>query len=52
VPIPFAGPKIFEMPLLGYLGFLAFAVEVYSMQNFLTTVLKRNQKLAELFGLA
>jgi len=52
VPIPFAGPKIFEMPLLGYLGFLAFAVEVYSMQNFLMTVLKRNQKLAELFGLA
>ncbi len=52
VPIPFAGPKIFEMPLLGYLGFLAFAVEVYSMQNFLMTVLKQNQKLAELFGLA
>ncbi len=52
VPIPFAGPKIFEMPLLGFLGFPAFAVEVYSMQNFLITILKRNQKLAELFGVA
>ncbi len=50
VPIPFAGPKIFEMPLLGFLGFLAFAVEVYSMQNFLITILKRNQTFAELFG--
>jgi len=29
------GPKLFEMPLVGYLGFLPFAVEVYSMQNFL-----------------
>ena len=35
VPIPFAGPKIFEMPLLGFLGFPAFAVEVYSLQNFI-----------------
>ncbi len=52
VPIPFAGPKIFEMPLLGFLGFPAFAVEVYSMQNFLITILRRNQKLAELFGVA
>lgn len=52
VPIPFAGPKIFEMPLLGFLGFPAFAVEVYSMQNFLITVLKRDQKLSELFGVA
>ncbi len=52
VPIPFAGPKIFEMPLLGFLGFPAFAVEVYAMQNFLITILKRNQKLAELFGVA
>lgn len=52
VPIPFAGPKIFEMPLLGFLGFPAFAVEVYSMQNFLITVLKLDQKLSELFGVA
>ncbi|MCS7229067.1 MAG: hypothetical protein N2252_01795 [Candidatus Kryptonium sp.] len=52
VPIPFVGPKIFEMPLLGYLGFLPFAVEVYSMQNFLIALLKRNHKLAELFGVA
>ncbi len=49
VPIPFAGPKIFEMPLLGYLGFPAFAVEVYSMQNFLIAILRKNQRLAELF---
>lgn len=50
VPIPFAGPRIFEMPLLGFLGFPAFAVEVYSLQNFLIVVLKKNQRLAELFG--
>ena len=29
------GPKVFEMPILGFLGFLPFAVECYSMQNFL-----------------
>ena len=34
VPLP-TGPKIFEMPLVGYLGFLPFAVEVYGMQNLL-----------------
>ncbi len=43
VPIGFLGPRIFEMPLLGYLGFPAFAVEVYSFQNFLVTALFRRQ---------
>jgi len=38
VPVPFAGPKIFEMPLLGYLGFLPFAVECYVMNEFLYTL--------------
>lgn len=39
VPISFAGPKIFEMPLLGYLGFLPFAVECYVMNEFLYVLL-------------
>lgn len=33
VPI-LADVKIFEMPVIGYLGFLVFAVEVYVMYNF------------------
>ncbi len=41
VPVPFAGPKLFEMPLLGYLGFLPFAVECFSMQNFLLVILRK-----------
>lgn len=35
VPLSIAGPKMFEMPLLGYLGFLPFAVECYVMNEFL-----------------
>jgi len=38
VPISFAGPKIFEMPLLGYLGFIPFAFECYAFQEFLVTL--------------
>ena len=38
VPLPFAGPKIFEMPLLGYVGFIPFAFECYAMQQFLMTL--------------
>ncbi len=38
VPISFAGPKLFEMPLLGYLGFIPFAFEVYVMQELLVSV--------------
>ncbi|RMD92098.1 MAG: hypothetical protein D6813_06455 [Calditrichaeota bacterium] len=33
-------PKIFEMPLFGFLGFLPFAVEVYVMWNLAVAVLK------------
>lgn len=33
-------PKIFEMPLFGFLGFLPFAVEVYVMWQFAVRVLK------------
>ena len=33
--LPFyAGPRIFEMPLLGFLGFLPFAIECYCMYVF------------------
>lgn len=43
VPLSVAGPKIFEMPLFGYLGFPAFATEVYALQNFMATVIFRKQ---------
>lgn len=36
----FRDPKIFEMPLFGFLGFLPFAVEVYVMWEFAVRVLK------------
>lgn len=39
VPIAFVGPKIFEMPLLGFLGFIPFALECYVMQEFLLTLI-------------
>ncbi|MBI4548326.1 MAG: hypothetical protein HY707_10120 [Ignavibacteriae bacterium] len=41
VPLSFAGPKIFEMPLVGYLGFVPFALECYAMQQFLITMISR-----------
>lgn len=41
VPISIVGPKIFEMPLLGYLGFLPFAVECYVMYEFLYVLFPR-----------
>jgi len=34
IPLSIAGPKMFEMPLLGYMGFLPFAVECYIMNEF------------------
>jgi hypothetical protein len=36
----FTSPKIFEMPLFGFLGFLPFAVEVYVMWEFGVRFLK------------
>ncbi|MFQ5772350.1 MAG: hypothetical protein ACE5HX_17575 [bacterium] len=33
-------PKVFEMPLFGFLGFLPFAVEVYVMWEFAVRILK------------
>ena len=33
------GPRIFEMPPLGFLGFLPFAIEVYCLQAFLLVLL-------------
>ncbi|MFQ5865446.1 MAG: hypothetical protein ACE5IW_09485 [bacterium] len=35
-------PKIFEMPLSGYFGFLPFAVEIYVMWEFAASLLKFN----------
>ena len=40
VPPPLGwGPRIFEMPPLGFLGFLPFAIEVYCLQAFLLVLL-------------
>ena len=38
VPTPF---KIFEMPLLGFLGFFPFAIEFYTMYHFVLLLLKK-----------
>lgn len=38
VPTPF---KIFEMPLLGFLGFFPFAIEFYVMYHFVLLLLRR-----------
>ena len=38
LPASFAGPKIFEMPLLGYLGFIPFAFECYVLQELLVAM--------------
>ncbi|MCK4271754.1 hypothetical protein KAX22_03830 [bacterium] len=41
--VPFAfGPRIFEMPLGGYLGFLPFAIECYVMCVFVMTLRQRS----------
>lgn len=34
-------PKIFEMPLAGFLGFIPFAVECFSMYNFTNVIFKK-----------
>ena len=36
------GVKIFEMPVLGYLGFLPFALEAYAMYHWLRGLLDRS----------
>jgi len=41
--LPFLNePKIFEMPLFGFLGFLPFAIEIYVMWEFAVRILKFN----------
>jgi hypothetical protein len=43
--LPFLqNPKIFEMPVAGFLGFLPFAVECYVMWIFIKTILKLNKQ--------
>lgn len=42
-------PRIFEMPLFGFLGFLPFAVECYVMWEFVARVLKFNLSAKEKF---
>ena len=40
--VPFFGfAKIFEMPLLGYAGYLPFAWELYALYHFVWGVLRR-----------
>lgn len=46
LPFSWAGPKVFEMPLLGFLGFIPFAVECHSMQNYLLALLNRKKAFA------
>lgn len=43
LPFSWAGPRIFEMPLLGFLGFIPFAVECHAMQNYLLALLNRKK---------
>lgn len=37
----FAGPRLFEMPVLGYGGYLPFALEIYAIYNLLHTIVWR-----------
>lgn len=40
--LPYGGEwKLFEMPVLGYLGFLPFALEAFAMYNFLRSLVKQ-----------
>jgi hypothetical protein len=39
----FEGGKLFEMPLLGFLGFLPFAVSAYALYRFLVTALQKRK---------
>ncbi len=42
--IPYVGFwKIFEMPLLGYLGYLPFALELFAMYQFVLLLLRRKE---------
>ncbi len=50
VPFSWVGPKIFEMPLVGFLGFVPFAVECHSMNNYLSTILNRKQPLTSSYS--
>jgi hypothetical protein len=41
--VPYAGDaKLFEMPLLGYLGFPPFALECFALYNFLRSLVSRD----------
>ncbi|MEK6571620.1 MAG: hypothetical protein AABZ61_09630, partial [Bacteroidota bacterium] len=50
VPFSWSGPKVFEMPLAGFLGFIPFAVECHAMQNYLLAVLNRRKTLTPSFS--
>ncbi|OGK99442.1 MAG: hypothetical protein A3J45_08560 [Candidatus Rokubacteria bacterium RIFCSPHIGHO2_02_FULL_69_13] len=40
--VPYGGDwKIFEMPVLGYLGFPPFALEAFAMYNFLRSLVHK-----------
>jgi len=41
VPIDFVGPRVFEMPLLGFVGFLPFSVECFVMNEFFYVLFPR-----------
>ncbi|MBU0457793.1 MAG: hypothetical protein ABH824_07730 [Nanoarchaeota archaeon] len=41
---PWGGPKIFEMPILGYLGYAPFAWELYAMYYFVRNLLMKKKE--------
>lgn len=46
--IPYVGFfKVFEMPILGYLGYLPFALELYALYWFIRSLFLRKEKIIE-----
>jgi hypothetical protein len=44
--VPFVGFwKVFEMPLLGYLGYLPFSLELYAIYNLVTGIFDRDSRI-------
>src|SRR6266545_3637760 len=51
--VPYFGDvKLFEMPLLGYLGFPPFALECFAMYNFLRSLFRDREAPAERYSAA
>ncbi len=47
--LPYAGGwPVFEMPLAGYLGYIPFSIELFSLYNLLTMPLRKNKLRSEI----